>query len=210
MSLLIDLEDFNALEKLGLALCKIPSVVTALSESMMKIPESRAVIIEHVINSCDFKTNVENVLLTSELKPIKRIAELETITGLNDFTDFEDEEREPNIPEKIEALKEEIRNIEYKTPVSSTTAQEPTSKTEVRAVLLRSELDDSGKDHLTGHEITHFLKSKLPDNCKVSETIQNIRKVKQDVLKAVSNMYPDVFLSKKKSGHREVRLVLRS
>jgi len=210
MSLLIDLEDLNALEKLGLALCKIPSVVIALSESMMTIPESRAVIIEHVINSCEFKTNVENVLLTSELKPIKRIAELETVTGLNDFTDFEDEEREPNIPEKMEALKEEIHNIEYKAPVSSTTTLEPTSKTNVRASLLVSEIRNSGKDHFTNHEIINFLKSKLPDNCKVNDTIQNIRKVKQDVLKAASNMYPDVFLSKKKTGHKEVRLILSS
>ena len=210
MSLLIDLEDLNALEKLGLALCKIPSVVIALSESMMTIPESRAVIIEHVINSCEFKTNVENVLLTSELKPIKRIAELETVTGLNDFTDFEDEEREPNIPEKMEALKEEIHNIEYKAPVNSTTTLEPTSKTNVRASLLVSEIRNSGKDHFTNHEIINFLKSKLPDNCKVNDTIQNIRKVKQDVLKAASNMYPDVFLSKKKTGHKEVRLILSS
>src|SRR5674476_823586 len=158
----------------------------------------------------EVKTYFDVCLVTSELKPIKRIAELETVTGLNDFTDFEDEEREPNIPEKIEALKDEIRNIEYKTHVSPTITLEPTSKTEVRASLLVSELKDSGKDHLTSHEIIHFLKSKLPDNCKVNERIQNIRKVKQDVLKAASNMYPDVFLSKKKTGHKEVRLIIGS
>ncbi len=176
-------------------------------EQFLKLLENPRV--QAVLNKI-IETKVNECLITSELRPIKRIAELETVTGLNDFADFEDEEREPNIPEKMEALKEEIRNIEYKTPVSFTTILEPTSKTEVRASLLRSELKDSGKDHLTGYEITHFLKSKLPDNCKVSETIQNIRKVKQDVLKAVSNMYPDVLLSKKKTGHREVRLVLRS
>jgi hypothetical protein len=158
----------------------------------------------------EVKTYFDVCLVTSELKPIKRIAELETITGLNDYSDFEDEEREPNIPEKMEALEEEIRNIEYKTPVSSTTILEPTSKTDVRASLLVSEIRDSGKDHFTGHEIVHFLKSKLPDNCKVSESIQNIRKVKQDVLKAACNLYPDVFLSKKKTGHKEVRLILGS
>ena len=156
----------------------------------------------------DIRSWFDSMLITSELKPIKRIAELETITGLNDFADFEDEEREPNIPEKIEALKEEIQNIEYKATVSTSITLEPTSKTEVRASLLVSELKDSGKDHLTSHEIIHFLKSKLPENCKVNETIQNIRKVKQDVLKAASNMYPDVFLSKKKTGHKEVRLIL--
>lgn len=158
----------------------------------------------------EVKTYFDVCLVTSELKPIKRIAELETVTGLNDYSDFEDEEREPNIPEKIEALKEEIRNIEYKTPVSPTITLEPTSKTEVRASLLVSELKDSGKDHLSNHEIINFLKSKLPDNCRVNDTIQNIRKVKQDVLKAASNMYPDVFLSKKKTGHKEVRLILSS
>lgn len=177
-------------------------------------PEERNEFIELIlpdfIKNPDFQNDFNNKLILSPLKPIKRIAELETITGLNDFTDFEDEDRKPNIPEKIEALKEEIRNIEYKTPISSTTAQEPTSKTDVRASLLVSEIRDSGKDHFTSHEIIHFLKSKLPDNCKVSESIQNIRKVKQDVLKAASNMYPDVFLSKKKTGHKEVRLILSS
>ena len=158
----------------------------------------------------EVKTYFDECILTSELKPIKRIAELETVTGLNDYSDFEDEDRESNIPEKIEALKEEIQNIEYKAPVSPTITLEPTSKTEVRASLLVSELKDSGKDHFTNYEIIHFLKSKLPDNCKVNETIQNIRKVKQDVLKAASNMYPDVFLSKKKTGHKEVRLILSS
>ena len=155
-----------------------------------------------------FRNYIENIIATSELRILKRLSAVETALGLNDFSDFEAEEREPNIPEKIEALKEEIRNIEYKAPVSPTITLEPTSKTEVRASLLVSELKDSGKDHLTSHEIINFLKSKLPDNCKVNERIQNIRKVKQDVLNAASNMYPDVFLSKKKTGHKEVRLIL--
>jgi hypothetical protein len=163
-----------------------------------------------LIKNPDFQNDFNNKLILSPLKPIQRIAELETVTGLNDFADFKDEDREPNIPEKIEALKEEIQNIEYKAPVSPTITLEPTSKTDVRASLLRSELKDSGKDHLTNHEIINFLKSKLPENCKVSESIQNIRKVKQDVLKAACNLYPDVFLSKKKTGHKEVRLILSS
>jgi len=178
-------------------------------------PEERNEFIDLVlldfIKNPEFQNDFNNKLILSPLKPIHRIAELETVTGLNDYSDFkDDEEREPNIPEKIEALKEEIRNIEYKAPVSSTTTLEPTSKTDVRASLLVSEIRDSGKDHFTSHEIIHFLKSKLPDNCKVSESIQNIRKVKQDVLKAACNLYPDVFMSKKKTGHKEVRLILSS
>jgi hypothetical protein len=175
-------------------------------------PEERNEFIDLIlldfIKNPEFQNDINNKLILSPLKPIQRIAELETVTGLNDFADFKDEEREPNIPDKIEALKDEIRNIEYKTPVSSTTTLESTSKTEVRASLLVSELKESGKDHLSNHEIINFLKSKLPENCKVNERIQNIRKVKQDVLRAASQMYPNVFLSKKKTGHKEVRLIL--
>ena len=174
-----------------------------------KINQFKMLMKDPEVQPC-FRNYIENIIATSELRILKRLSAVETALGLNDYSDFEDEERELNIPEKIEALKEEIRNIEYKTPVSSTTTLEPTSKTDVRASLLVSEIRDSGKDHFTSHEIIHFLKSKLPDNCKVSESIQNIRKVKQDVLKAASNMYPDVFLSKKKTGHKEVRLILRS
>jgi|SRR5450759_1225711 hypothetical protein len=178
-------------------------------------PEERNEFIDLVlldfIKNPEFQNDFNNKLILSVLKPIQRIAELETVTGLNDFADFKDDgDRKPNIPEKIEALKEEIQNIEYKTPVSSTTILEPTSKTEVRASLLVNELRDSGKDHFANHEIINFLKSKLPNNCKLNERIQNIRKVKQDVLKAASNMYPDVLLSKKKTGHKEVRLILGS
>jgi len=177
-------------------------------------PEERNEFIDLVlldfIKNPEFQNDFNNKLILSPLKPIQRIAELETVTGLNDFAYFKDEEREPSIPEKIEALKEEIQHIEFKAPVNSATTLEPTSKTDVRASLLVSEIRDSGKDHFTGHEIIHFLKSKLPENCKVSESIQNIRKVKQDVLKAACNLYPDVFLSKKKTGHKEVRLILSS
>jgi len=47
----------------------------------------------------------DECLLTSELKPISRIAELETVTGLNDYCDFEEEDGEPYIQEKINEIK---------------------------------------------------------------------------------------------------------
>src|SRR5665647_283775 len=87
-------------------------------------PEERNEFIELIlfdlIKNPGFQNDFNNKLILSSLKPIKRIAELETVTGLNDFADFEDEERKPNIPEKIEALKEEIQNIEYKAPIMPT------------------------------------------------------------------------------------------
>jgi hypothetical protein len=157
-----------------------------------------------------FRNYIENIIATSELRILKRLAAVETALGLNDFSDFEDEEKEPNLPEKIQALENKLENFEYEPRISLKAIPESTSKTEIRADLLVKELNESGKDHLTSHEIIHFLKSKLPENCKVNEKIQNIRKVKQDVLRAASQMYPNVFLSKKKTGHKEVRLILGS
>jgi hypothetical protein len=166
--------------------------------------------IKEFCETSDFKNTVERVLLTSELKPIKRIAELETVTGLNDYSDFE-EEHEPTIPERIDILTEKIEVISE--PIRSPIKEPvniPTSKTEIRACALVDHLKETGKDHLTTHEIISFLKCKLPESCRIEDNIQNIRKVKQDVLNKAASMYPNVFLSKKNTGHREVRLVLSS
>lgn len=147
-------------------------------------------------------------LATSELRPIKRIAELEQITGLDDFG--LDDNHEPTIPERIQDLEGKLEKFEFQPTVSSQLEKEPTTKTELRASLLVDALKTSGKDHFTANEIIDFLKCKLPENCKISSTVKNIRKIKQDVIKAATEMFPNVDLNKKKTGHREVRLVLAS
>ena len=147
----------------------------------------------------------DEMLLTSELRPIQRIAITETVTGIEDFGD---EEREANLPEKIEALKEELSHIEYNVPVMPAVEREPTTKTEHRASLLVSSLKASGKDYTTANEIIDFLKCKLPEYCKIDEKTKNIRKIKQDVLRTAKEMFPGIELNKKKTGHREVRLVI--
>ena len=50
-------------------------------------------------------------LAASELRPIKRIAELELITGLEDY--YDDEEHESTLPERINTLEDKLENIEY-------------------------------------------------------------------------------------------------
>jgi len=133
MSLLIDLGDFNALEKLGLALCKIPSVLTELSKNVMEIPESRNVIIEHVKNSVanpefraalkefvidlvkediDFKESLKEAfdysIAISDHKILKRLFEHDILLGLREPFDIEDEDRVPNLPEQIKELSNRI------------------------------------------------------------------------------------------------------
>ena len=154
------------------------------------------------------KAFVDSAIATSELQILKRLASVEQILGLDDYGT--DEAEAPTLTQRIDKLEEQVKNstASFKLPVDP--AIQPTTKTEKRAVSLVDHLKDTGKDHLTSHEIINFLKCKLPDNCKINENIQNIRKVKQDVLKKAASMYPNVFLSKKSTGHREVRLVLGS
>ncbi len=174
-----------------------------LKEDLEFREEVRNIVVSELDNSFDSR------LITSELRPVKRIAELETVTGLDDFS-IEDEDRVLNIPERIEVLEEGIRNGEFGVNVSPRIEREPTTKTEYRATLLVKALETSGKDHFTANEIMNFLKCKLPDSCKIDDAVKNIRKVKQDVIRAAKEMFPRVELNKKKTGHREVRLILKS
>ena len=154
------------------------------------------------------KVFVDNAIATSELRILKRLATVEQVLGLDDFGLEETEV--PTLPQRIERIEEKVNDsiTNFKPPAEPEIL--PTTKTEKRAVLLVDHLKETGKDHLTSPEIFSFLKCKLPENCKINENIQNIRKVKQDVLNKAASMYPNVFLSKKSTGHREVRLVLGS
>src|SRR5664280_354575 len=95
-----------------------------------------------------FRLYIENILATSELKILKRLAAVETALGLNDFSDFEDEDHELTIPEQLSLLAERIDTVTepvvcqgaIKEPVSPTT-----SKTEVRASLLVEQLRNAQK-----------------------------------------------------------------
>jgi hypothetical protein len=205
MSQLIDLEDTASLEKLGHALLKIPSFVSSFTEKIIKTPETR----ELLFNSPEFKTAVDTAIVLSENKILPRLRSVEKVTGNYVFEDFE--EHDPTLPEKIDILEEKIQNIDYRPTIRlDVEIKNPETKTEERAFLLVEELKSSGKEYFSSHEIIGFLKSKLPDTCKIDERVQNIHKVKSDVLKKAENMFNDVFMNKKKTGHREVRLILKN
>jgi len=58
-----------------------------------------------------FRMYIENVLATSELKILKRLAAVETLLGLDDFSAGCDEEHESTIPEQLSLLAERIDDI---------------------------------------------------------------------------------------------------
>lgn len=204
--MLIDTNDIDAFEKALLSAIERPSVVIALTKRMMAIKESREIIIDTVLELPEFRQSVETVLLTSELKPIKRIADLETITGLNDFSDLDDEDREPSLPERISHLEEKLQG----TPVKHTD-NIPTSKTEIRACKLVERLkkarESVGGKFLSSAEIVGFLRNGIEDALKVKDG-QNVRQVKKEVLEKAAKMFPEVLISQKTSGRKDLRLVL--
>ena len=48
-----------------------------------------------------FRMYIENILATSELKILKRLAAVETLLGLDDFSAGSDDEHESTVPEQL-------------------------------------------------------------------------------------------------------------
>jgi hypothetical protein len=163
-----------------------------------------------------FRLYIENILATSELKILKRLAAVETAIGLNDFSDFEDENHELTIPEQLSLLAERIDNITEPIVYQGSLREPvdiPTSKTEVRASLLVEQLKDAtvrtGTRFLSSDEIVHFLRYDIDERYRVKDG-QNVRQVKKEVLEKAIKMFPDdVYLSKKTQGRKNVRIVHR-
>lgn len=163
-----------------------------------------------------FRNYIENIIATSDLRILKRLAAVETLMGLNDYSNFENEEREITIPEQLSILAERIDNVTELVPREPIPEPVPilTSKTEIRAHLLVEHLKNEiierhGSKFISSKEIVHFLKNEIPIDYRVGD-IQNIRKVKKDVFEKARKMYPDnVLLNKKTTGRKDVRLIFR-
>lgn len=163
-----------------------------------------------------FRLYIENILATSELKILKRLAAVETAIGLNDFSDFEDEDHDLTIPEQLSLLAERIDTVTEPIVYQGSLREPvdiPTSKTEVRAGLLVEQLKDAtvrtGTRFLSSDEIVHFLRYDIDERYRVKDG-QNVRQVKKEVLEKAIKMFPDdVSLSKKTQGRKNVRIVHR-
>src|SRR5664280_1721439 len=163
-----------------------------------------------------FRLYIENILATSELKILKRLAAVETAIGLNDFSDFEDEDHELTIPEQLSLLAERIDTVTEPITCHGSLIEPvnvPTSKTEVRAGLLVDQLKNAhggaGTRFLSSDEIVHFLRYDIDERYRVKDE-QNVRQVKKEVLEKATKLFPDnVYLSKKTQGRKNVRIVYR-
>ena len=161
-----------------------------------------------------FRMYIENILATSELKILKRLATVETLLGLDDFSDFGDDEHELTIPEQLTLLAERIDNVTEPVQRESIPESSPilTTKTEIRAHLLVEHLKNdvqerAGGKFLSSEEIVHFLKYDVDKLYRVSEG-QHVRQTKKEVLDKAVKLFPNnVFLSQKSHGRKNVRMI---
>jgi hypothetical protein len=178
---------------------------------LMKDPEVQPFFRNYIENI------IENVLATSDLQVLKRLATIETVLELNDYP-IEADEDISTIPKQISLLSDQIKEV-IKTN-NKQSIMEPfsesvhigMSKTTARAILLYKDVIEvaiEGKDQIVigSREIKDFLTNKIQPEYKVGD-VSNFRKVKKDVLTTLKKLLPDnVLLDRKKYGRREIRLV---
>lgn len=154
-----------------------------------------------------------NSLKTAYLDTVELLANaLKRITQLEEALFLQNEEGEiitntedkpvisPKLTEAMESPIKQPDNI-------------PTGKTEIRACKLVERLkqarDTAGNKFLSSCDIVQFLKHGIDEKFRVKEG-QNVRQVKKEVLEKAAKMYPDIFISQKSTGRKDLRLVLKT
>jgi len=171
----------------------------------------------------EVETYFNECLLTSELKPIQRLAEVETVTGLKDFSEFE-EEHEPTLPERITVLSERIASITvtYKPslePVSEETPENPiitnTTLTK-KATALKEYLTEkikpnwSGETVIENEGIYEFFYKVIEENLRWPDKLKGYRSAKKEIIERAQEMFPDeVEVVRNKSGNKITGLALK-
>jgi hypothetical protein len=160
---------------------------------------------------------VENILATSELKILKRIAAIESKLGLNDL-DFEDEDHELTIPEQLSLLAERIdiitEPVTSQDPIKPVVDTNPKTTLEHKASALVEHLKTNvkprnGEVFLNTREIIQFLKYEITEAYRLKD-IQNPRQAKKDIVEKAKKMFSDLIsLDKKKHGNRDIRIVYK-
>lgn len=171
-----------------------------------------------------FKNAVETVLLTSDLKPIKRIATTETVLGLNDMIDYEDEERELTIPEKITELNEKISYFESSRLIvpaniepeinQDLLIQNTTLTQKANAIYeyLKEKVKPnwSGKTVIANEGIYSFFFEVIEEKLRWPEKLRGKRTAKKSTIERAVELHPDELeIVKNKSGNKITGLALK-
>ena len=176
--------------------------------------EFMELILPELVKNPEFNNYLDNQMIISDLKPIKRISELEKATGLYDFE--EEEDHEPTLPERIKQLSEGLEHLLNKSPenIKLDLPIIPETSLEHKAAALVEHLKEKVKPRnnevfLNSREIITFLKTEIPEELRLKD-IKNPRQAKKDILeKAVKLFSNSVMIVKNKSGNKVTGIALK-
>jgi hypothetical protein len=163
----------------------------------------------------EFKGAVETVIVTSDLKVLPRLRNVEKTTGIYQFDDFE--EHEPTLPEQIIELKTKVETLEsnHITP-DTMKAEIPVHKEttlEQKVSILVDKLKNkrkswSGKISMDHGELKEFVNTELPEELRGTD--KNDRRLIDRIIKKAREMYPNLIeISKSKNGRHENSICLK-
>jgi hypothetical protein len=161
----------------------------------------------------DVQTWFDSMLLTSELRPIQRIAATEAALGLNGMVDYEDENREVTIPERIEALEHKAPLVtEMQNDVEVTPTIETTKDMKACAVVeyLQKAVkpNDFGEFAIGKKELTTFMQGIIEEGLRVEKVS---RQLKADLFERAVKLFPQlVYIKKSPSGNKTQTLALKA
>lgn len=177
-----------------------------------------------IFASIEFQTAVNTVLLTSELRPIKRIYELENITGLVDYSDYDEKEREPTIIEQISEMKEKINYFESARTIVPANMEpeinedlliENTTLTQKANAIyeyLKNKVKPnwSGKTVIENEGIYSFFFELIEEKLRWPEKLRGKRTAKKSIIERAVELHPDELeIVKNKSGNKITGLALK-
>lgn len=147
------------------------------------------------------KTFIDASIATSELNILKRITTIEEKLGIIESEGPTIDFRLSEIEAKVNTLPTSLEPV-VEPPIR------PVTKTQKRACALVSKLRKCKKRFLTSSEIVAFLKHEVSEDIKITEDTRNPREVKKEVIEKAAELFPDIQLSKKPHGRREVRILV--
>lgn len=178
-----------------------------------------------------FRMYIENILATSDLNILKRLSDVETALGLNNFGDFE-EEHETTIPEKLSMLEEKISNVtKIVDPglvstgtikpelVNRKLVNPPQSVTDIRADFLIEYMELNTEPIpdpcfanlelliLDSKKFRFFIEKVLPEQYRPKH-MKNLRKLKRDIFERAAERHEKVMVDKSEHGNKELRLIV--
>jgi hypothetical protein len=173
--------------------CPVPNSKVSQLITLLKDPEVQSFL----------KTFIDAAIATSELKILKRLAATEQLLGIDCD---EGTSQAPTIPQKIIEIEDKVNTLTNSFEPVLEPQMNLTTKTQRRACALVSKLRKCKKRFLTSSEIVHFLKNEVTEDLRIPENTCNPREIKKEVLEKAAELFPDIQLSKKSHGRKEVRI----